>query len=48
MKIGSQITIPNFIMLSISLKVLIFKGFRNPARLAYAIFAWTYMPGNPA
>lgn len=37
MKSGQILPIPNFIVFSISLKILIFKGFRNPARLVYAI-----------
>ena len=44
--------IPNFIVFSISLKCLDFQGFPESGafglRHFYAIFAWTYMLGNPA
>ena len=45
-------TIPNFIVFSISLKCLDFQGSPESdafgLRHFYAIFAWTYMLGNPA
>lgn len=51
-EIGSRITIPNFIVFSISLKCLDFQGFPEIGafglRHFYAISAWTYMLGNPA
>lgn len=44
--------IPNFIVFSISLKSLDFQGLPESGafglRHFYAIFAWTYMLGNPA
>ena len=49
---GIYPTIPNFIMLSISLKSLDFQGLPESGtfglRHFHAIFAWTYMLGNPA
>ena len=52
MKSGQILPIPNFIMLSISLKSLDFQGLPESGALGlrhfYAIFAWTYMLGNPA
>ena len=45
-------SIPNFIVFSISLKSLDFQGLPESGafglRHFYAIFAWTYMLGNPA
>lgn len=50
--ISGERTIPNFIVFSISLKSLDFQGFPESGmfglRHFYAIFAWTYMLGNPA
>ena len=50
--INGERTIPNFIVFSISLKSLDFQGLPESGafglRHFYAIFAWTYMLGNPA
>ena len=52
MKSGQILPIPNFIVFSISLKSLDFQGLPESGafglRHFYAIFAWTYMIGNPA